>query len=703
MKYIKIFLLLILISIISVSCYIGWKYYPDVYDAYMEASYKMRDISKDDFIRGDTTKIYDDKNIVIGELFNNKYQYVKYNDISPNVINALIATEDKNFFSHNGIDLLAIARAYKANRDAGYTVQGGSTITQQFIKNKVLSNEKSYKRKLIEAFCAIKLEKMMTKKEILELYLNNVEFGNNCVGIGTASNFYFGKSASDLSVPEAALLVGIVNNPTLYNPLKNVEGCTNRRKIVLDSLQHCGLLSSAECKEYSKEAISLNVQWHGSEHNPYMYQAAVNDAVKELMRSNGFKFKYTFSDEGDYSRYWSKYKREYKSYLSMLKAGGFRIYTTLNQDIQNIAQYALDSELSKFSGIKDANGNFEVQGAITIIDNKSGKVVAVIGGRNMMGYLNRAYQSPRQPGSTAKPIVVYAPALDNNVIKFNSILDDVKKYNGPKNWNDKYVGRCTLNTALVDSKNTCATYVFEKLTPEVGLNYLNRLQMTSLSWQDNGNLAMAIGGFTYGTTTTDIARAYSSFSREGKMIPTSTLHGVVDEVNDTKFIPDRSEKKIYSKESMEVLLPILRNVANSGTSLRRTVPTTIDIIAKTGTTNDNRDGWFVGVTPEYTVAIWVGRDDNKPINKLYGVTVPCDIYKSLIKGLYPNNVSGKFTYNSEYTPYVIPKTVIKKEQPKRVVKKEQASVPATVDIPTVNNDNNSNNSNENINTKPDWL
>lgn len=344
---------------------------------------------------------------------------------------AFIAIEDKRFYKHHGVDWGSTVKAAALRVKGGSITRGGSTITQQLVRNvfsEKIGFDKSYTRKFKEILTALFLERKYSKKQILEYYINNINFANNYYGIGAASYGYFGKSVDELSETEIAFLCAIPNNPTYYNPRTNMDHTIKRRNIILKEMYDQGYLKRAE---YLK-AVNVKVTLVPEANDFYNYESsfAVKCATESLMKSAGFHFRYNFDSQPDYDNYQEEYADAYKDAEHLLYTGGFSVYTTLDLSVQNSAQKALDKELKDFKS-KDKNGIYNMQGAATVIDNSTGKVIACVGGRsqNSSYYsLNRAFQAYQQPGSTIKPLIVYTPALQKGsqdaYNKFSKKLSD---------------------------------------------------------------------------------------------------------------------------------------------------------------------------------------------------------------------------------------------------------------------------------------
>ena len=369
------------------------------------------------FKKEDNSFVYDKDGNTLAKLRQNRdTDYIKYNDIPQEVVNAFVAVEDKRFYDHHGVDLQSTAKAVeilvrgKLGESTGVE-RGGSTITQQMVKNVFLSNKKTYARKLKEIFLALEVEKKYSKKEILEFYINNVYFYNNCYGIASAAQSYFSKDLDQLTLAETATLCAIPNSPYYYNPVSNYSNNKERRNLILKRMRDQGYIT----KKAYKTAKKSNTTVIQNQRDFYNYEVsyAIDCAVENLMKQDGFEFHYSFSSVRDYKDYRKRYLEEYDLMRKELFTGGYKIKTTIDHNAQEKLQKAVDSNLAQFTK-KQKDGEFLVQGAATVVDNTTGKVIAIVGGRSQESEegngrtLNRAFQSYNQPGSTIKPLMVEA-------------------------------------------------------------------------------------------------------------------------------------------------------------------------------------------------------------------------------------------------------------------------------------------------------
>ena len=638
----KVFRVIMIVTLIAVICAIGvlaYKFTPVFKQYVSEADELVRNSSASTFYPDNTSHIYASDGTEITKLrLSADSTYVTYDQLPKDVMRAFIAIEDKRFYKHHGVDWGSTIKAALLRVKGGSITRGGSTITQQLVRNvfsEKIGFDKSYTRKFKEILTALFLERKYSKKQILEYYINNINFANNYYGIGAASYGYFGKSVEELSETEIAFLCAIPNNPTYYNPRTNMDHTIRRRNIILKEMYEQGYLKRAE---YLK-AVNVKVTLVPETNDFYNYESsfAVKCATESLMKSAGFHFRYSFDSQPDYDNYQEEYADAYKDAEHLLYTGGFSVYTTLDLSVQNSAQKALDKELKDFKS-KDKNGIYNMQGAATVIDNSTGKVIACIGGRsqNSSYYsLNRAFQAYQQPGSTIKPLIVYTPALQKGYTP-DSIVDDSPIKDGPKNADNSYAGKITLRKAVEKSKNVVAWRLFSEITPRVGLSFAQSMHFDKITPNDYYKPA-ALGGLYYGVTTVQMASGYATLANDGFFRAPDCINDIQDSSGKSvyeKEVPSR----VYSSDAVNQMLDILTGVANTGTAAGLKLPENkkMPIACKTGTTNNQHFAWFCGVTPYYSVAVYVGRDDNKPTDGLWGASYPKyvwrDIQNNLCKG-----------------------------------------------------------------------
>lgn len=518
-------------------------------------------------------------------------EYVEFGDIPEMVYRAFVAVEDRRFYEHEGVDFWAIGRAIVKDIMARSMVEGGSTITQQLAKNMFLSHDKTFFRKASEASIAVALEKNLSKDEILELYLNRIYFGRGAHGILAASKLYFGKDdLNKLEIWEIATLAGIPKAPNVYNPISNHERSQERMAVVLSLMEQQGLITAEQVEEAKKKAAAYEPPedaYAGAASQKY--PAFVDFVATEAERVTGL------TEEE-------------------LRVGGYRIYTTLNVNAQQIVEKAFADP----DNFEESADDRIVQGAMVIIDHRTGEIEAMAGGREYQNKgLNRAVQ-PRQPGSAFKPIAVYGPALESGDWYPWSSLQDKKQCYGdycPTNPGGKYAGSIAMRQALKESRNASTVWLLNEIGVDRGLEFAKRLGI-ELDANDR-NLAIALGGLTRGVTPMEMATAYSVFASGGVSVDPHAIVRIEDRKGKVIYQYKAPEaKRLIKPETAWYMTEMLQAVlekGGTGTKARINRP----VAGKTGTTEHgipgfkssaNRDVWFVGYTPEWTAAVWMGYD-----------------------------------------------------------------------------------------------
>lgn len=610
---------------------------------------KLANIDEDTFAKLENTKVYGKDGKLVGEVNSGSYQYKKISEISKYVQDGYIAVEDKNFKSHHGIDYLATARAgIKLVLNRGRATQGGSTITQQLVKNSFLSQQKTFTRKMAEFFLAPEIEKMYTKPQIMEYYCNSNYYGNRCYGIGNAASYYFHKNADQLTLSESALLVGLSNNPSRYDPVTNYDASIKKRNRVLKHMLDTNVISKTQYDQARKEKIEISEYRKDVSPENYQTSFAIYQATLELMKKNGFEFQYTFQDKEDEKKYKERYQEEYQKYFQKLRNGGYKLYTTFDQNCQKALQDSVDHNLRSFT--KKKKGKYELQGAAVSIDNETGNIVAVVGGRGQNDQYNRGYLAVRQPGSSIKPLLDYAPAFDSGVYYPSKSVSDRKTSSGPSNSDHSYSGSRTIRNAVIHSTNTVAWNVLQKIGVRNGLKYLTKLQFSNLSYLDNKNASAALGGFTHGVRVVDMAKGFATLENGGVYQDNSCIDHMTFK-NEKILMHNKLKKSVYSSASAYMITDCMKDAVKEGTGKNAQVKGQI-IAGKTGTTNDSKDAWFCGYSKYYTTSVWVGCDDPKPMEGLTGSAYPSKIFSDYMTKVH----KGK-----EKKDFEMPDTVYRKD------------------------------------------
>lgn len=594
----------------------------------------------DTFRLAQTSYIYSDDGTQLAALAESEdATYLSYEDIPADVVNAFVSVEDRTFWNNSGVDYKGILRVcVNYVKTKGQVAEGASTITQQLARGTFLSNEKTISRKIKEIFIARQLTKKYTKEQIMEFYCNSCCFANGIYGVEDASQKYFGRSVSDLSLSETAYICAIPNRPEYYNPLKNSENAISRRNKILQDMYECDYIT----KDAGDAALAENItvaEVSDEEDTFYNYEAtyAINCAIRYLMKQDGFEFKSHFEDDADYDTYNAYYDEMYKQAKHKLYTGGYKVTTTMNLKAQKNLQKIFDKELAFNTKVDESTGIYQFQGAMTVIDNETGKVVAMIGGRSQdelqQTYsLNRGFQSFKQPGSSIKPLVIYTPALEEGY-DANSTLTEIDVKAAKKSTSEKISKmsgkKMSLRYAVEDSKNGCAYSLYNIITPKVGLSYIENMNFSKIVQQDY-TLSSGLGGLHHGTNTVEMANAYSTLENHGEYRQADCISSILD-ASGNEIYEEPESKTVYTRSASDQMTDILEGVLNSsaGTAkgLKWSSASDVAAAAKTGTTNDNNVAWFCGYTPYYTISVWVGYDYPKSVKGLSGNTYPAYIWK----------------------------------------------------------------------------
>lgn len=632
-----LFVVIVLIGVIG--GYIAYeKFGKDILAYRDEAIELVANSTVDTFRQDETSVVYDANGKMLREVTGEKEVYYKtYDEIPAYFVEAMVSVEDRRFYEHNGVDYEGIMRAaYILVKNNGTITQGASTITQQLARGVFLTNEVSYERKIKEMFIAWELEKKYTKQQILEFYLNNIFFSNGYYGIGAAAKGYFDKDLDELSVSEVAFLCAIPNSPTYYDPRTNYDHTIERRNKILKDMNELGYLSALEYQMAVEEDIALAEEEQIS--HDYVETYTNFCATEALMAEAGFEFKYKFETNEEQQEYNQNYRAVYDEYYASLYTGGYRIYTSIEPKKQKLLQKTINETLSVDEGKDSETGIYSLQGAATCIDNSTGRVVAIVGGRTqdeIQGYsLNRAYQSARQPGSTIKPLIVYTPQLERGYTP-STIVDDNKftEKNMPENSGKSYSGMITLARAVAASKNVVAYRLFEQLTPQVGAEYLLNMDFNYLTIEDRQNMAACLGGLTYGATTVEMASGYATIENDGEFRKPTCIVSITDAQGNVIVEDKIKSKEVYELNAARMMTSMLQGVFNGGTASGLAIPG-MSCAGKTGTTDNNTDGWFCAYTPYYTMSVWVGYDTPQATSGLWGSTYPGSIWHNFMTEIH---------------------------------------------------------------------
>lgn len=644
----------ILASVMVIGGIVGLCVYVKVLPMFTEAREEVFDklvhLSKDDFIMKEDTVVYDANGKKVGLVNAGSYKYVSINDISPYIYDGYIAVEDKRFRTHGGVDLVATMRAgvslLKHNMEI---TQGGSTITQQVIKNNLLTQNKSYTRKIAEILLAPTIESKFTKAQIMEFYCNSNYYGNKCYGVGAASRYYFGKKCADLEPQEAAMLIGLSNSPAAYNPVLHPQAALKKRNRVLKTMCNDGVITPKEYKAAVKKKLNIKqLSEEGSSNETYVISYAIHCSAISLMEKEDFKFKYVFDSKEDYQKYNKTYSKAYSEKIESIRSGGYKIYTSINMKKQKKLQKSVDEGLA-FNKEKDNDsGKYALQGAAVCVNNETGYVEAVVGGRGKNDQYNRAYLAARQSGSAIKPLIDYTPGFESGMYSPSTIVNDNKFANGPSNAGGAYYGSVHIREAVARSLNTVAWQVLDNISVKYGLSFLDKLHFHNISYIDNDNMALSLGGFTEGVRVVDMAKGFSTLANNGSFSDRTCVKKI-EHVSDGVVYKNNNEKtQVYSEDAAWMMTDVLKGVFNEsyGTGRKLKLENGQICAGKTGTTNSSKDVWFCGYTKYYTTVVWAGYDTPRAMPGASGASIPGVIWKDYMDKIHEKLKPQDFTMPS---------------------------------------------------------
>lgn len=565
------------------------------------------------------------------QLFLQKSEWKSLYNMPKHLYNAFIAIEDKRFYEHSGVDFLRTAKAtlnYIFGKNKGSF--GGSTITQQLIKNLTGDNQATPRRKFEEIVRALCLEAKMSKNEILESYLNIVYLSENCYGVGAGSELYFNKDVSELSLAESAMLAAIVKNPTKYDPYLNYNNNIKRRNIVLEQMLSQGLISENEYKNAINETVKINQNIENEKKSgiySWFTETLINDVSNDLAK---------------------KKRISYDAARRLILKGGFNIYSTIDPNIQN----ALEEVYEGYSKYILPEGGKYPESACVVLDPQTSDILALVGGvgskkANMI--FNRAVRAKRPPGSVIKPLSVYGPALEENIISYSSVYDDtpvkfVDDKPWPKNSPNKYRGLMPIYYAIEHSTNTVAVKVLKDLGLNKSLKYLDKLFIDYDIDNDKNESSLALGQLTNGETLLNISNAYTAFANGGTISKPKCYLYVTDNYGNVILENNNEKERVFSNQTSYIMTKMLQNVVENGTaSSVKLNNENIEISGKTGTSSNNEDRWFIGYSPDYVCGVWTGFDNPKAINSRNNPS--CILFKELFNKIYTNE-SEKITFKS---------------------------------------------------------
>lgn len=576
------------------------------------------------------TTIYDKNNKVVDTLSVEAREVVKLEDVSPYIKDAFLSIEDKQFYSHHGLNFKGIARAVITTFLKGRATQGGSSITQQLAKNAFLTPEKTFSRKVKEAILTYQIERTYTKDEILERYLNEIYYGSGSYGIKNAAEQYFKKDVKDLNIAESALLAGIPNRPTKYDPNRNLENALHRQRIILKEMYDDGKIT----KEQYDEALAYKFELENEDN---VKNVPANTSIIYNKRTkNTYKNPELTTIVEDYL---AEIYDEEQIYTS-----GLKIYTTIDLDYQKVAKETFNS----YPYFK----NKEINGAMITLDPFTGGIVSIVGGKNFKaGNFDRATMARRQLGSSFKPFV-YLEALENGFETYSVVVNDFVAFGkwAPKNFDGRYSYNSTLVNSLNLSLNVPAVKLLDAITVDKFKEGIgDNIKLTS----EVKDLTAALGSVD--STPVNVAANFSIFVNGGYIVKPNIIREIRDNQDILIYVADIEKTKVFDSVDVSAITAMLKTVVSNGTASRARVVDKngrpIQQGGKTGTTNEHRTAWFVGITPEYVTVCYIGRDDNKPMyGKMTGGSAVAPMwakyYQALInKGLY---TPGKFEFLENY-------------------------------------------------------
>ena len=524
---------------------------------------------------------------------------VKISQVPKDLQNAFVAVEDNRFYEHMGVDPRGIMRALWSNVRGQAISEGGSTITQQLAKNAYLTQDRTLKRKVQEVFLALQLERQYTKQEILELYLNQIYFGQGAYGVQAAAKTYFGKNVEDLDLNECAMLAGIPKSPNYYSPTNNLQAAEERKSVVLDQMEKYGYINASQASKTKKEELKLVKQTKSTETNEASY--FIDYVTQKLIDKYGADAVYK---------------------------DGLKIYTTIDMDMQRAAEAAMKN-LPTYN--KDGNGIEQPQGALVAIDPHNGHVKAMVGGRGTDQF-NRATMAERQPGSAFKPFV-FAAALENNFTP-NTVINDSPVKIGdwePQNYDRSFSGKVSLREVARNSLNVPTVKIAQKLGIDKPIYYAQEMGITTFvleGAQNDRNLATSLGGLTKGVTPLELTSAYGTFANKGIHVDPVVIVKVLDRNGKVIEQAEEKQRSVISENSAAELTSMLQTVIQKGTGTHANIGR--PAAGKTGTTSDYHDAWFVGYTPDLVAGVWIGNDNNASLHSMTGGQTPAEIWKAFM-------------------------------------------------------------------------
>lgn len=675
-----------------------WNAYGDDISENVAEGYRIAEtIDRAHFDTTEPTQLLDGEGNLIREFKERSYEYLdlqEHDDLYKKVSEVVVSIEDERFYRHEGFDYYGVGVAV-LNYARGGELRGASTITQQVVKNTYLSQSQTFERKIQEAVIAQELENKFSKREILEFYVNGNYYANGRYGLASASNYYYSKPVHELTTGELAILIGIPNNPSIYDPTTQPENALHKRNVILAKMLQLGKIDQAEYETEKNKELNLKITPAPVDNSikDFAESYAMDNAVELLMERTGFEFEYWFETDEKKNAYNKAYSELYVQIREDILKGGYTIETSIDHKKQAMLQKAVDDRMAIYTRTDAETGLYEKQASAVSIDNRTNEVVAIVGGRDQEGNtFNRAHLGERQPASAIKPFVSYAPAFERGLLP-QSVITDKAIENGPTNWYRGYWGDMTLRYSLEQSVNTVAYRLLVDNGVQTALDKMIQMEFMSLDPNDH-NPIIALGGLTYGTTPLELAKGLNTFVNQGQYTDPSSVRRITQR-NTEEVLYDRKEderyKNVYTPEASFMTLDIMKDVVKAGSGKLADFGYP-HIAGKTGTSNDRKDQWFIGTTPYFATAVWVGND--KPSEQDFNVSLrPMEIFgqamKEMHKGLpvvdfsKPNTLTrhsdGSFSVHAINKKTKAPKQLQREEEERQRITKETNALQSRLD------------------------
>ncbi len=606
LKIISIFFLCVFLVIFAGCIYIGVKVSDIVAEEIDNCADFVTKVSAGEISKLDlSTFMYDKDGNKIDVLYGNENRIeLKYDEIPKSVVDAVVSIEDERFFEHKGVDLKrTFGAAYTYLTNNGNSDFGGSTITQQLVKNVTEDKETNIKRKIREWYRAYVLESNFSKEKIFEEYINTIYMGEGAYGFEVASKKYFGKSLKDVNLSESAVLAAAIQSPESTNPYTSDEcrkRLLDRKNVVLSKMLELGKITTLEYNEAINTNIEFKKQEDGNTIKSYFVDAVIEQMIADLREKENISYE----------------EAKKKVYTS-----GYRIYTTLDQSVQNAIDNAYNNGYLFYT---EANGDF-MQSAMVVMDHTNGNVVGLIGGASKKEEnlsLNRATQSYRQPGSCMKPIGAYGPAFEMEKLNENSYIEDapitIRDWS-PQNYYHYFNGFVTVRRAIALSMNTPAVRANMLVDTSFAFDFAKNCGLKSLTAADKDIAPLALGGLTHGVTPLEMANAYATIANKGIYNSPKFYTKVLDSTGKEILFKASDSKRVMKESTATMLTTCLQDVITYGTGYGSIKVGNMPVVGKTGNSNDDKDQWFCGFTPYYTIACWNGYDIPRTIGyRKYG-------------------------------------------------------------------------------------